>query len=109
MTSARLTLTAVFLGLLLSTPAGAFEKPEDLPPGVGRDEAFYWCSACHSFNLVSRQGMGRPLWDDTLNLMVEKHGMVEPTGDERALLLDYLSSVYPPAKKRGWQNPFLNR
>ena len=108
MTSTRLTLTAVFLGLLLSTPAGAFEKPEDLPPGNGRDEVFYWCSACHSFNLVSRQGMSRSLWDDTLNLMVEKHGMVEPTGDERALLLDYLSSVYSPGKRRGWQNPFLN-
>lgn len=109
MTSTRLTLTAVFLGLLLSTPAGAFETPEDLPPGNGRDEAFYWCSACHSFNLVSRQGMSRLLWDDTLTLMVEKHGMVEPTVDERALLLDYLTSVYPPGKKRGWQNPFLNK
>ena len=66
MISIRLTLTAIFLGLLLSTPAGAFEKPEDLPPGNGRDEAFYWCSACHSFNLVSRQGMSRSLWADTL-------------------------------------------
>ena len=55
------------------------------------------------------QGMSRPLWDATLTLMIEKHGMVEPTADERALLLDYLSSVYPPASKRGWQNPFLKK
>jgi mono/diheme cytochrome c family protein len=109
MTFHRLMLSAVFLGLLLRAPAGAFEKPDDLPPGDGREEAFSWCSACHSFNLVSRQGMSRSLWDNTLDLMVEKHGMVEPTGDERALLLDYLSSAYPPGKRRGWQNPFLNK
>lgn len=108
MTFLRLMLPPVFLGLLLSTSAGSFESPEDLPAGNGREEAFYWCSACHSFNLVSRQGMSRSLWDDTLTLMVEKHGMVEPTSEERALLLDYLSSAYPPATKRGWQNPFLN-
>jgi hypothetical protein len=107
MRSPRLTLQAAFLGLLLIAPAEAFETPEDLPPGNGRDEAFYWCSACHSFTLVSRQGMSRQLWDSTLTLMVEKHGMVEPTAGERALLLDYLSSVYPPARKGGWQNPFL--
>jgi hypothetical protein len=109
MTFSPLVRSAVLVVLLLSTSVGAFETPEDLPAGEGREEVYYWCSACHSFNLVSRQGLSRSLWDDTLTLMVEKHGMVEPSGDERALLLNYLSSVYPPGKKRGWQNPFLRK
>lgn len=107
MTHARRLLAAALLACPLSTAAAAFEKPEDLPPGNGREEVFYWCSACHSFNLVSRQGMSRALWDDTLTFMVERHGMAEPTQEERALILDYLASVYPQTKKRGWQNPFL--
>lgn len=99
----------LLLALVMVTGAAAVEKPEDLPAGAGRDETFYLCSACHSFTLVSRQGMSKDLWDDTLRLMVEKHGMAEPGADERALILEYLSAAYPPPEKRGWQNPFLNK
>jgi hypothetical protein len=97
------------LACIIAMPAAAFQKPEDLPAGHGRDEVFYLCSACHSFQLVSRQGMSRSLWDDTLRLMVEKHGMPEPSQEERAVILDYLASAYPPPKKRGWQNPFQGK
>ena len=100
---AVLTVTALAAG------AAAMEKPEDLPSGAGRDETFYLCSACHSFTLVSRQAMSKALWNDTLNLMVEKHGMAEPDAEERALILEYLTAAYPPPEKRGWQNPFLKK
>jgi len=105
----RRTLAAAVFVWCLSAPAIAFEAPEDLPAGNGRDAVFYWCSACHSFNLVSRQGMSRALWDDTLTLMIEEHGMVEPNQEERAMILDYLATVYPPPAKRRWQNPFATR
>ncbi|MCA3575243.1 MAG: hypothetical protein IOC86_15100 [Aestuariivirga sp.] len=108
MTSRSLAIAAL-LAITLSTGAAAFEKPEDIPSGAGRDETFYLCSACHSFTLVSRQGMSKALWDDTLRLMVERHGMVEPTAEERALILEYLTATYPPPEKRGWQNPFLKK
>lgn len=35
--------------------------------------------------------------------------VVEPTDNKRELLLDYLTSVYPPGKKRGRWNPFLDK
>lgn len=69
-------------------------------------KVFYLCSACHSFELVSRQGMSRALWDDTLTYMVSRHGMPDPTPHEKDRLLDYLAAVFPPPEKRGWQNPF---
>ena len=83
------------------------EAPEDLPEGDGRDDAFYQCSACHGFNLVARQGMSRGLWEDTWDLMVERHGMADPGPETRAAILDYLTATYPPlAQPGGWKNPF---
>lgn len=106
-TTLQRRLAAVLLAACLALPAAAFDEPEDLPEGEGREDVFYLCSACHSFTLVARQGMGRELWDDTLTLMVERHGMYEPDDEERARILDYLSAAFPPPERRGWQNPFL--
>ncbi len=86
------------------------EDVEDLPPGPGREEAFYSCVACHAFRLVAQQGMSRERWDDTLDWMVERHGMMVIEGEERELILDYLAEHYPPsapAARGGWRNPFL--
>jgi hypothetical protein len=94
----------------IAAPAHAFEDPDDLPEGPGREETFFNCIACHSFQVVVRQGMSRPMWDDTLRLMVERHGMWELDEDERQLVLDYLSEHFPPTvssgTRRGWVNPF---
>jgi mono/diheme cytochrome c family protein len=69
-------LTAALLaGTAAAQQARLYDEPEDLPEGEGRETTFYQCSACHGFNLVARQGMSRAMWDDTLNLMVERHGM----------------------------------
>ena len=38
------------------------EKPEDYPPGAGRDDTFYACTPCHGFrssrSKASRAGSG---------------------------------------------------
>ena len=83
------------------------EDIEALPGGVGREETFYGCTACHAFKLVSAQGMTRQRWDETIQLMVEKHKMNELTAADRAMILTYLEKHYPPrAPRGGWQNPF---
>ena len=63
-------------------------------PGV--EETFYTCSACHSERLVAQQGMTRARWDGLLDWMIEEQGMAELEPDERALILDYLSTHYGP-------------
>jgi len=84
------------------------EAVEDLPDGPGRDEAFYGCTACHAFNVVSRQSMDRDRWDGIIQEMVDKHSMAEPSPEDRKLMLDYLASTYPAkAPRSGWTNPFL--
>ena len=91
------------------TPAD--EAPEDYPEGVGREETFYGCTACHGFKIVAQQGQSRRQWEDTLDFMTQKHNMPEIASDDRKLILDYLEATFPPKAPaaRGWQNPFLNR
>jgi hypothetical protein len=88
------------------------ESPEEFPAGLGRDDTFYTCTACHGFKLVAQQGMNRRQWGDTLDFMTEKHGMPKLEGKDRDTVLTYLEATFPPrAQERpgGWQNPFLNR
>ena len=65
-----------------------------LPEGPGKEETFYACHGCHSFRLVSQQGLSRKHWDETLDWMVEEQGMPELEEDERTLILDYLEAHY---------------
>ena len=85
------------------------ENPEDFPPGAGRDDTFYSCTACHGFKLVAQQGMNRRQWDDAINLMTTKHNMPPLDAKTRETVLNYLEATFPPRAQRGWQNPFLNR
>jgi mono/diheme cytochrome c family protein len=109
LTPRRATLAAAALGAALALPAAAFDDPEDMPEGAGREEAFYSCIACHSMQVVTRQGMSRAMWEDTIRLMVERHGMPELDPEDEALILAYLSEHFPavaPGARRGWTNPF---
>jgi hypothetical protein len=84
------------------------ESPEEFPEGPGRDETFYFCTACHNFKLVAAQGMNRRQWEESFQLMIDKHGMANIEGDDRKLVIDYLEKTYPqraPAAG-GWKNPF---
>ena len=86
------------------------EEPEEFPDLPGREDTFYFCSACHNFKLVAQQGMSRHRWDSTLSVMTERHGMPKLEGPEREIILRYLEKAFPESDSpRGWQNPFLNR
>ncbi len=74
---------------------GAVE-PDDLPPGRGREETYYTCSACHSFSIVLQQGMSWGDWDEVIDWMIEEQGMSDLETEERALILEYLSKNFGP-------------
>ncbi|MCA6119052.1 hypothetical protein J6524_29840 [Bradyrhizobium sp. WSM 1738] len=85
------------------------ESPEDFVAGTGRNEAFYACTACHGFRLVAQQGMTRAQWEDSISLMVRRHGMPPLDEKDRETVLNYLETAYPPrapAGRGGWVNPF---
>lgn len=82
------------------------EEPTVFPDGEHRDEAFYYCTACHSSALVRAQGHSRDRWAEVLQIMVEKHSMVPLEGEDRDKMLDYLAKAFPP-KGRAYSNPFL--
>ena len=86
------------------------EAPEEFPDAPGREDTFYTCTACHGFKLVAQQGMSRARWNDTLNLMTERHGMPKLEDKDRKIVLDYLERAFPEsASARGFQNPFLKQ
>ncbi len=107
---------AAIAGLIWIAPAIAQttftprdESPEDFAAGAGRDETFYACTACHGFKLVAQQGLSRAGWDDSINLMIRRHNMPPLDDKDRAVVLGYLETAYPPrapAARGGWQNPF---
>ncbi len=79
--------------LLTLAPAQAEENPWDpLPPGEGAEETYYACIACHSLRTVTNGGYSQRVWDELLDWMVEEQGMWELEPDERALILNYLST-----------------
>ena len=105
---------ALFVGAA-SSPAWAQapepkeESAEQLPAGPGRDEAFGMCSACHAYKLVAAQAMSRERWEETMKLMVDKHGMPKLKQAQTDLILDYLAKTHPPRKATGtggFQIPF---
>lgn len=90
------------------------ETPEDYPDGPGRDDTFYACTACHGFKLVAQQGMNRRQWDESINLMIARHGMPEPEAKDREVILNYLEQTFPPrtapsggSSGGGFRNPFM--
>jgi len=86
---------------------GNDERPEQFPAGPHRDDAFYFCTACHGFAIVASQGMSRERWDESLTWMVDRHGMPKLEGAEREKILDYLGVAFPERKAPGgWKNPF---
>ena len=111
--------TSVSLGAQSASPsaqspsfASGEETPGQFPAGLGRDETFYVCTACHNFKLVAAQGMSLPQWEDTLAWMTQRHGMPPLEGVERDRVLNYLATTFPPQLPQvrgGWRNPFAPR
>ncbi len=77
-------------GVICSSFAEDEEDFQGLPPGPGREEVFYTCSACHSLSIVKQQRLSRKDWDETLSWMVEEQGMAELTKEELKTILNYL-------------------
>jgi hypothetical protein len=114
----RLLVAAAFVLVAPASPSAIAqqqftpqaEEPESFPDGPGRDEAFYMCAACHAFKLVASQGFSRERWDETIELMTERHGMAKLEGEDRKIILDYLAKAFPVRQQpRGFQNPFLKQ
>ncbi len=83
------------------------EAPEQYPAGKHRDDTFYFCTACHGFKIVAQQGQSRARWDETFDVMVSRHGMVDVQGEQREQMLDYLAKAFPERRAPGgWKNPF---
>jgi len=104
----RSLLLSAIVAVALAGAARADDRGlEDFPDGKGREETANLCAACHSGRIVSQQGMSRAQWDETLDVMTERHKMPKIEGEERALILDYLAAAFPPKARRGAPNPFL--
>ena len=83
------------------------ESPEQYPAGAHRDDTFYFCTACHGFKIVAQQGMSRDRWNETFDIMVTRHKMVDVQGEQREQMLDYLTVAFPERRTPGsWKNPF---
>ena len=92
---------------LLAQTKAAEEAPEQYPAGEHRDDTFYFCTACHGFKIVAQQGQSRERWNETIDIMTNRHGMVEVQGEQREQMLDYLSKAFPERRAPGgWKNPF---
>ena len=107
--AAALMLGAATLPAEAQAPESKEESAEQLPAGPGRDETFGMCSACHAYKLVAAQAMSRERWEETIKLMVDKHGMPKLQKAQTDLMLDYLAKTHPPKKATGtggFQIPF---
>ncbi|HWM83537.1 MAG TPA: hypothetical protein VNQ56_15865 [Pseudolabrys sp.] len=105
----QLSLAAAVLLVAGAAARAQDEAPEDYPAGAGRDDTFYACTACHGFKLVAQQGMNRRQWNESIDLMISKHGMPAPEAAERNIILDYLEASFPPRTtpaQGGFRNPF---
>lgn len=102
------------VGLLLGGAPGAppvlaaelEETPADLPDGDGRDTTFYACTACHGTAIIKAQGLSRERWNATIDDMVERNRMPALDAADRAIVVDYLATAFPP-RQRQQRNPFL--
>jgi hypothetical protein len=92
-------------------PRSKEEAPEQYPAGPNREDAFYFCTACHGFRIVAAQGMSRARWDESLTWMTERHNMPKLEGHEREKILDYLATAFPERQRApgGWRSPFAPR
>ena len=94
-----------------STPAGSHtEAPADAVPAHetgdadfgllvaadGADATHAYCTVCHSERIVAQQGLTREDWVETLEYMVDEHGMAPIEGPDFDLVVDYLSTHYGP-------------
>lgn len=84
----------------------AAEAVDALPDGPGRDATFHACTGCHGTALIRRSRLSRDRWDELMDWMTERHGMVPLQGEARVEIVDYLAATFRP-QRRGSASPFL--
>ena len=67
-----------------------------LVAAAGADATHAYCTVCHSERIVAQQGLTREDWLETLEYMVDEHGMAPIEGSDFDLVIDYLSTHYGP-------------
>jgi hypothetical protein len=88
-----------------STPESARQNAGDetdwqgLPPGNGREQTFFTCSACHSLKTVTQQGLSAARWDEALVWMREEQEMPALEPRDRELIIEYLAEFYGEDRK----------
>src|SRR5271156_5738458 len=97
MKRARL-LFGVIGGVVMVGAAAA--QQADLPAGPNREVVFRKCQGCHDLSVVvEASGQSREDWSTTIDEMITSNGM-SATPEERAEILDYLSSYLGPSAPR---------
>lgn len=70
------------------------EEFGNLPNGVGAEETYYQCVACHSTAIIRQQHLTDARWDYLWGWMVKEQGMYEPDDDAKDLILTYLKTHF---------------
>ena len=93
------SLPPLFLGaslIAIAAPAsGSEEFGKHWPEGEVAEEVGYFCSACHSLEIIKQQGLDRKRWDDVMRWMIDDHGMPELDEDTYGRFLDFLTETFP--------------
>lgn len=74
----------------------AEENPElgGLPNGLGAEDTYYQCVACHSVEIIKQQRISDYRWDELWTWMIKQQGMVEPDEDTKHVILTYLKENF---------------
>lgn len=102
----------------LGVVSGSLTPPDDSLAGSGADESAVgkvenadvgllftaegaavthaYCTVCHSERIVAQQGLTREDWLETLEYMVEEHGMAPIAAPDFERIVEYLSTHYGP-------------
>jgi len=66
----------------------------DLPIGVGAEDTYYQCIACHSTAIIRQQELTDARWDYLWGWMVEEQGMYEPDDEIKDTIMEYLKTHF---------------
>ena len=92
----RLLLLGASLMAIAAAPASASDEfGKHWPEGEVAEEVGYFCSACHSLEIIKQQGLDRKRWDDVMRWMIDDHGMPELDEDTYGRFLDFLTETFP--------------
>ena len=101
-------------------PLAAQAQDSGLPQGPGKEMVEGVCTACHQTNMITASsGYTREHWSELIGTMID----LSRSPQERATLLDYLATHFPPNTKRAaklvpgsidvtfkeWQTPTLGQ